>query len=139
MIYVIMSVYMLCLVPKMFSLVQIAQAGTLFAFVLPYILACIFFAMTCSIFIHHREACMMIYVFTSVPLLFISGISWPVPPFLSFGKLFHGYFPPLSASTALYESIIWGLHCPMLPQSITPYGYKRAFISSLLALSIADR
>ena len=61
MIYVIMSVYMLCLVPKMFSLVQIAQAGTLFAFVLPYILACIFFAMTCSIFIHHREACMMIY------------------------------------------------------------------------------
>ena len=32
MIYVIMSVYMLCLVPKMFSLVQIAQAGTLFAF-----------------------------------------------------------------------------------------------------------
>ena len=30
----------------------------------------------CSIFIHHREACMMIYVFTSVPLLFISGISW---------------------------------------------------------------
>ena len=74
MIYVIMSVYMLCLVSKMFSLVQIAQAGTLFAFVLPYILACIFFAMTCSIFIHHREACMMIYVFTSVPLLFISGI-----------------------------------------------------------------
>lgn len=32
MIYVIMSVYMLCLVPKMFSLVQIAQAGTLFRF-----------------------------------------------------------------------------------------------------------
>ena len=42
---------MLCLVPKMFSLVQIAQAGTLAAFMFPYILACIFFAMTCSIFI----------------------------------------------------------------------------------------
>ena len=77
MIYAVMATYMLCLVPKMFSLVQIAQAGTLAAFMFPYILACIFFAMTCSIFIHHREACMMIYVFTSVPLLFISGISWP--------------------------------------------------------------
>lgn len=77
MIYAVMSVYMLCLVPKLFSLVQIAQAGTLFAFILPYLLSCIFFAMTCSIFIHHREACMMVFVFTSVPLLFISGISWP--------------------------------------------------------------
>ena len=93
MIYVIMSVYMLCLVPKMFSLVQIAQAGTLFAFVLPYILACIFFAMTCSIFIHHREACMMIYVFTSVPLLFISGISWPGSAIPEFWKVVSWIFP----------------------------------------------
>ena len=29
MIYAVMATYMLCLVPKMFSLVQIAQAGTL--------------------------------------------------------------------------------------------------------------
>ena len=93
MIYVIMSIYMLCLVPKMFSLVQIAQAGTLFAFVLPYILACIFFAMTCSIFIHHREACMMIYVFTSVPLLFISGISWPGSAIPEFWKVVSWIFP----------------------------------------------
>lgn len=93
MIYVIMSIYILCLVPKMFSLVQIAQAGTLFAFVLPYILACIFFAMTCSIFIHHREACMMIYVFTSVPLLFISGISWPGSAIPEFWKVVSWIFP----------------------------------------------
>lgn len=84
-IYAIVSSYILCVVPKIFSLVQIAQAGTLAAFILPYVLSCIFFAMTCSIFIHHREACMMIYVFTSVPLLFISGVSWPgsaIPEFL---------------------------------------------------------
>ena len=34
MIYAVMATYMLCLVPKMFSLVQIAQAGTLAALVL---------------------------------------------------------------------------------------------------------
>lgn len=93
MIYAVMSAYMLCLVPKMFSLVQIAQASTLAAFILPYLLSCIFFAMTCSIFIHHREACMMIYVFTSLPLLFISGISWPGSAIPGFWEIVSYIFP----------------------------------------------
>lgn len=93
MIYAVMSAYMLCLVPKMFGLVQIAQASTLAAFILPYLLSCIFFAMTCSIFIHHREACMMIYVFTSLPLLFISGISWPGSAIPGFWEIVSYIFP----------------------------------------------
>ena len=92
-IYAIVSAYILCVVPKIFSLVQIAQAGTLAAFILPYVLSCIFFAMTCSIFIHHREACMMIYVFTSVPLLFISGVSWPGSAIPAFWKVISWIFP----------------------------------------------
>lgn len=92
-IYAIISAYILCAVPKMFSLVQIAQAGTLLAFIFPYLLACIFFSMTCSIFIHHRESCMMIYVFTSLPLLFISGISWPGASVPAFWKVFSWFFP----------------------------------------------
>lgn len=92
-IYVLVATYILCLVPKLFSLVQIAQPATLLAFTIPYILACIFFAMTCSIFIHHRESCLMIYVFTSVPLLFISGISWPGAAVPTFWKVFSWLFP----------------------------------------------
>ena len=92
-IYAIISAYILCVVPKIFSLVQIAQAGTLAAFILPYVLSCIFFAMTCSIFIHHREACMMIYVFTSVPLLFISGVSWPGSAIPAFWRVISWMFP----------------------------------------------
>lgn len=92
-IYAIVSSYILCVVPKIFSLVQIAQAGTLAAFILPYVLSCIFFAMTCSIFIHHREACMMIYVFTSVPLLFISGVSWPGSAIPEFWRVISWLFP----------------------------------------------
>lgn len=93
MIYAAVSAYILLAVPKLFSLVQIAQPTTLLLFVLPYILACIFFAMTCSIFIHHRESCMMIYVFTSVPLLFISGISWPGAAVPEFWKVISWIFP----------------------------------------------
>lgn len=92
-VYVVVSAYILCLVPKLFALVQIAQPATLLAFAIPYILACIFFAMTCSIFIHHRESCLMIYVFTSVPLLFISGISWPGAAVPTFWKVFSYLFP----------------------------------------------
>lgn len=84
MIYAVISAYLVCVVLNLFGFVQISRPFTLFVFMVPYILACIFFSMTCSIFIHHREACFLIFVCTSVPLLFISGISWPgtaIPPF----------------------------------------------------------
>lgn len=83
-VYILVCTYVLCVVPRMFSLNQIGQASSLILFVLPYLAACIFFAMTASITIRNRETCMLLFVFTSVPLLFISGISWPgaaIPPF----------------------------------------------------------
>lgn len=93
MIYMLMGTYILCAVPRMFSLVQIAQPDVLFAFLIPYLLACIFFAMTASIAIRNRETCMLIFVFTSLPLLFISGISWPGAAVPSFWKYVSWLFP----------------------------------------------
>ncbi len=77
MVYSLVAVYILCVVPRLFSLNQIAIPGVLTLFALPYLAACIFFAMTASIAIRNRETCMLLFVFTSVPLLFLSGISWP--------------------------------------------------------------
>lgn len=93
MVYAVVSVYVLCVVPRIFSLNQIGQAGTLALFMLPYLAACIFFAMTASIAIRNRETCMLIFVFTSVPLLFISGISWPGASIPTFWKYFSYIFP----------------------------------------------
>ena len=93
MVYSLVSVYVLCAVPRMFSLNQIGQPGTLALFILPYLMACIFFAMTASIAIRNRETCMLIFVFTSVPLLFISGISWPGAAIPPFWKYFSYIFP----------------------------------------------
>ena len=84
MVYAIDSVYVLGVVPWIFKLNQIAMPWTLIGFIVPFIIACIFFAMTCSIFVRSRELCFLIFLFCSVPLLFISGISWPgtaIPPF----------------------------------------------------------
>ena len=92
-IYMAVAAYILCLVPKMFRLVQLAQPDTLLAFVIPFLLACIFFAMACSCLIRRREDCMMIFVFTSLPFLFISGSSWPGMASPPFWKIFSWLFP----------------------------------------------
>ena len=93
MVYSFVAVYILCVVPRLFSLNQIAIPGVLTLFTLPYLTACIFFAMTASIAIRNRETCMLLFVFTSVPLLFLSGISWPGSAMPSFWRYFSYLFP----------------------------------------------
>lgn len=93
MVYSLVSAYVLCVVPRLFSLAQIGRPDVLLLFLLPYLAACIFFAMTASIAIRNRETCMLIFVFTSVPLLFISGISWPGAAIPDFWKYFSYIFP----------------------------------------------
>ncbi len=93
MVYSIVAVYVLCAVPHFFRLNQIGLPSDLILFLLPYLAACIFFAMTASITIRNRETCMLIFVFTSVPLLFISGISWPGSAVPAFWKYFSWLFP----------------------------------------------
>ena len=84
MIYILVCIWALAVVPKLFALPQIGDPLTLLLFILPYLLACIFFAMTLAGFMTTRESPMLVFVFTSVLFLFISGISWPkeaIPPF----------------------------------------------------------
>ena len=93
MVYSLVAVYILCVVPRLFSLNQIAIPGVLTLFALPYLAACIFFAMTASIAMRNRETCMLLFVFTSVPLLFLSGISWPGAAMPEFWRYFSYIFP----------------------------------------------
>ena len=64
-------------VPAMFSFPQLASGKTLFLMLLPYTIACIFFGMTVSCLVRYRENVMLLMVFVSVPLLFLTGVSWP--------------------------------------------------------------
>ncbi|SEG05734.1 ABC transporter permease [Parabacteroides chinchillae] len=83
-LYVIVCIWVLAVVPKLFGLPQVGEAWTVLLFLLPYLFACIFFSMMLSGFMTSRESPMMVFVFTSVILLFISGVSWPkeaIPPF----------------------------------------------------------
>lgn len=92
-VYAVVCAYVLCVVPWLFSLPRLADPATLFAFLLPYVMACIFFSMTLSVFVRNRETCMLMFVFTSVPLLFLSGISWPADAMPGFWRGFSWLFP----------------------------------------------
>ena len=91
--YTLVSVYCLCIVPHIFNLIQLWHARDLIPFMIPYLLACIFFAITISFFVKERESCFLLFVFASVPILFMSGISWPSSNVPAFWKCFSYLFP----------------------------------------------
>ena len=92
-IYIVMAVYAFTIVTHGFSLPQLGDLATLTAFVVPFLLACIFLAMVLSSLVWRREDCILLFVCLSVPLLFISGISWPGAAVPAFWKAVSCLFP----------------------------------------------
>jgi ABC-2 type transport system permease protein len=92
-VYGFTATYVLCLVPWMFDMPQLWQLPTLIAFILPFLLSSIFFAMCISFFVRDRESCFLLFVFVSVPLIFMSGISWPSSNMPAFWKVLAQFFP----------------------------------------------
>ncbi|KGI60619.1 ABC-2 type transporter [Prevotella sp. DNF00663] len=77
MIYMVLAAYLTLIVPRLFGFISLVYAYDLTMFMLPYLLSCIFFGMTMSCLVRLRENVMLLVVFTSVPFLFMSGVSWP--------------------------------------------------------------
>ncbi len=92
-IYIIVAVYLVCIVPILFNLVHIWRWQTLLAFMVPFIAACVFFSISLSSIAHDRESFIIMFVFLSIPLLFASGISWPSSNIPIFWKGFSWLFP----------------------------------------------
>ena len=76
-IFSVMLAWVSLAVPHIFGFVSMVHAWDLLLFFTPYLLACVFFAITFSALVRYRESVMLIVVFMSVPLLFMSGVSWP--------------------------------------------------------------
>lgn len=93
MIYLLNTAYVLFIVPAIFRLPQIGHTLDILLFLLPFLIATVFFAMTLSAFVRNRETCVVLFVFTSVPLLFISGISWPESAISHFWTTISYLFP----------------------------------------------
>ncbi len=77
MIAAITSAYLALAIPRMFSFPHLANHWDLLLMMIPYVIACIFFGMTVSCLVRYRENVMLLVVFVSIPLLFLTGVSWP--------------------------------------------------------------
>ena len=93
MIYAVMAAYLTMVVPRIFSFVALIHWQDLLALMVPYLLACVFFGMTVSCLVRYRENVMLLMVFVSLPLLFLSGISWPESAIPSYWQGISWLFP----------------------------------------------
>jgi len=96
-IYALLCVYMLGMVPKWFGYGQSASFAGLITLITPFILSSIFMGMTLSVFFKNRESSMMLFLFTSIPLLFLSGIIWPLSNFRPIWLMVREIFPSSNA------------------------------------------
>ena len=76
-LYVLNVAYLTHVVPLIFKYPQIGHELDIMLFALPLVLSAIFLGMTLSVLVHEREEPYLMFVFTSVLLLFLSGIAWP--------------------------------------------------------------
>ena len=93
MIYAVMGAYLTMVVPRIFSFITLVSWQDLLTLMLPYLLACIFFGMIVSCVVRYRENVMLLIVFDSVPLLFLTGVSWPQSAIPRFWQSISWLFP----------------------------------------------
>ena len=93
MIYLVMTAYLVLIVPRMFSFTSIGRWDQLAMFLLPYLLDCIFFGMVVSCLVRYRENVMLLMVFITIPLLFLTGASWPQSSIPGFWQGISWLFP----------------------------------------------
>ena len=92
-VYVATSFYVLGITPMLFHFNRLAHFPDLVVFLVPYLLAVAFLAQVVSHFVRTRESSMMVILFSSLVLLFISGISWPWCSVPTFWKIVAYLFP----------------------------------------------
>ncbi len=92
-LYSLISSYILLLIPYLFKFPHFLTLGTIIPFLLPFLLACIFFSMAISVFFWNRESSILIYLCTSMPLLLLAGFSWPGTNIDPFWKMVSYFFP----------------------------------------------
>ncbi len=92
-LYSLISAYVIGLIPIIFNLPRIGNIWEIYKLMLPFLLSTIFFSMSLSIFIKNRETGFIAFLFSSVVLLFLSGLPWPRSGMPDFWRYFSYIFP----------------------------------------------
>lgn len=147
--YTVFSFYILEVIPHLFNLPHIGNLLDIAKLMFPFLLATIFFSMTVSVFLPNRETGMIVFLFFSLIILFLSGVSWPQSNINGFWKIFSWIFPATHGiqgyikinsmgagiSQILYEYIsLWILTIVYLLTTILAYRWqiKRSYSNMLV-------
>jgi hypothetical protein len=111
-IYIPVAAFVLGVVPHLFHFPQLVELSDLALFILPYLLAAVMFAITLSALAHQRESIILIIVFTSVPMLFLSGVSWPASAIPWYWKTLGALIPSTPAINGFVRLSSMGASLP---------------------------
>jgi len=92
-IYAVFAFYVLGFVVRLFNLPHIGNQGNLVLFMIPFLLSSIFLAMTLSVLMRNLESAFLLLLFSTLPLLFLAGASWPQTNIPIFWKVVSYIFP----------------------------------------------
>lgn len=137
-IYGVVSCFVLLLAPQLFGLPQLTDLVSYLVLLLPLLLSMTFFACFWALLARSRETTMLVWVWTSVPILFLTGLSWPMTaipaPLQALGYLFPST-PGVQAFVAV-NSMGASLH-EILPQYVTLW--VQAFVYFALCVLVQYR
>lgn len=77
-LYMVHALYYFSVVYRFYNFPLRSQPFALFWFLLPFLLSVTLLGLSLSTLFKNRETSMLLLVFTSIPILFLAGFSWPV-------------------------------------------------------------
>lgn len=137
-IFAVMLAWITLVVPHIFGFVSMVHGCDLLQFLTPYLLACIFFAICISELVRYRESVILVVVFSSIILLFLSGVSWPMSAVPPFWEGVAAIFPSTNAIRGFVRMSSMGA---LLPDVATEYHrlWIQTVVYALLALLVVWR
>ena len=103
MIYSVFSVFFLGLLPLIFHLPHLGDSLDIIVMMIPYLFASVLFCLSLSPFYTDSDMPLFIIVFMSVPLVFLSGISYPLELMPWHWRIFHYLIPTAPATLAFVK------------------------------------
>ena len=135
-LYLIWAVYMYTYITHLFSLPQQSTFIEILGFYTPYLLACIMLGETLGQLIYRREDTILLFVCISVPMVFLSGISWPLFNMPAVWKYFAYLFPCRFGMHAYMKLTVMGApFADIKPEYMALWGQVAVYFLSAVFLA----
>lgn len=109
-VYIPICVYEFGVIPHFFHLPQLGNPVELCLLMVPFLFAVFNFGLCIGGIPRHRESIILLVVFTTIPILFMSGVSWPGSALPPFWKYLGYAFPSTFGINAFVKLNTLGAH-----------------------------